>query len=311
MSKHQQHISQLQSTGGALYHKLLGLPTFEGWYLKLTAQETEEQFIVIFGFVRRKRDAHAFIQLASSHTTKAHYVTFPIADLKIDTDAISIGPHYFDKTTIHINLPNFKINVAQKTASTALQQHGVIGFKKYVPFVNCKHDILEMDAIVGGEIYCGNHRTTDQFNLYVETTWGSSFPKNYFWLHANRFKDHPTTSFLFAQAYPSFLGVKSKQLIGSLIHQGERYDFHTHTTRVDFDPKNKRIQLKSKKVTVLLRYSAGKPIELLAPLKGSMEHTILEHIHAPVSIHLTFPDTTTCKLHSNLGTWEYALNENI
>lgn len=304
MAWHLNDISQNNLTKSALWNKMLGKPYFEGWYHKLTCPETKTFFLVIFGYIANNKNKFAFIQVASAVDGKQHFFRFPIDDLIITKKRVQIGENYFTKKQLFMNLPNIQMECELASHLNRSEQTSFIGLKKFVPFVDCKHEVLCSDQILRGTIIYQNQVFHGAFTYYAETSWGQDFPDHYFWLHANCFENCANTSILIAQAEPKFLGWKTKQHLGYLKHDGKTHVFRTGNTRIKSEAETKSIELENKSVLVKIHYKNGIPVTLKGPFNGNMENNVVEHIKAPTSIYIQEHTGKETVLFTNLATWE-------
>ena len=304
MKWHFNDISQNNLTKSAIWNKMFGMPYFEGWYHKLTCPKTKTFFLIIFGYVCNTQKKFAFIQVASSIDGKQHFFSFPVADLIISKSSVQIGENYFTNHEIVLNLPNIQVHCNNQNEQVNTKKKSLIGLKKFVPFVDCKHEVICLDEKRFGIITYKDRTLDGVFRYYAETSWGQDFPKRYFWLHANCFENCANTSFLIAQAEPKFLGWKTKQHLGYLKHKGTTYVFRTGNTKVKLDADAQSVQLSHKKVIVNIRYKNGIPVTLKGPFNGNMENNVVEHIQAPVTIDVRDKKGMSDILYTHVATWE-------
>lgn len=304
MTWHLSNISQDKQTKTSSFNKFLGLPYFEGWYHKFTCNENKTSFILIFGYLAHRNEKNAFIQVASSVDRQVHYYKFSIDELKISKNTIRLGENFFNRSEVFLNLPNIKMNCRQLSTSTSTINTSFIGLKKFVPFVDCKHEVLSFDSMLQGEITYNQKTYKGKFTHYSETSWGKTFPENYFWLHANCFENNPNASFLIARAKPKFLGIKSNQILGYFHHNNEICVFRTGNTKMEFNAAQKTIELRNKTISLQIKYKKGLPVSLKGPRNGQMQNNVIEHIHATTTIQLKKRNEKRIILRSDLGTWE-------
>ncbi len=81
-----------------------------------------------------------------------------------------------------------------------------MGYSYYIPTLPCYHSVLNKSHLISGEIqYPDNNYLLDNALGYMEKNWGTSFPDNYFWMHAVD-PTNPSISLLFSQAEIKWLG---------------------------------------------------------------------------------------------------------
>lgn len=304
MSRFTNNISQNTLTKSAVFNKLFRLPYFEGWYHKLTCPDAKTFFLVIFGYVSDGKNKFAFIQIASSVDGQQHFFRFPIKDLTITKESVHIGENYFTKNHIYLNLRSCQMDCRLIDDSVNSNINSLIGIKKFVPFVDCKHEVLCFDNMLSGRIVYQQQVFQGAFTYYLETSWGNGFPERYFWLHANCFDNCLNTSFLIALAEPKFLGWKTKQHLGYLRHNGNTHVFRTGNTKVDLNVEKKSLQLQNKNLTVKVQYDYGLPVSLKGPFKGNMENNVVEHIHAKTRLKIQPENGNEIQINTRVATWE-------
>jgi len=267
--------------------RYLNLSLFEGWYHKVYIPDLHLTVLVIFGYMEYKKNKSAFIQIASSKDLFSAIHYFPAEALVVKENEVSILEHRFTAHSLSLHLPDFAISLktAKKSSSITSPYQSAIGAKKFIPFVNCKHEILTSQHSACVTLSMKEMEYSGEATHYLETSWGNEFPSEYHWLQANSF-DVPNTSFLFAHGKPSFIGIKSQQFLGHLKLENETYHFNNRSTKVRIDSSSKRIELQHKKSTILVSYGNGFPLSLLAPYKGSLDHPVIEHLNAPLSIQV-------------------------
>lgn len=284
--------------------RYLNLSLFEGWYHKVYIPDLHLTVIVIFGYMEYRKTKSAFIQIASSNHLFSSIHYFPIEALNINEKEIAISTHRFTSHSLNVDLPDFFISLKSTNSSIDYQStnESAIGVKKFIPFVNCKHEIINAHHSVSIRLKMKGINYSGVAEHYLETSWGNEFPSEYHWLQSNSF-DTPNTSFLFAHGKPSFLGIKSQQFLGYMKFKNETFYFNRRTTKVKMDHSKKRIELRLKKSRILVSYGNGFPLSLLAPYKGNLDHPVIEHLNAPLKIQI-IKNNEQQLFHSRSASWE-------
>ena len=256
-------------------------PSFEGFYFK-TAHADGTTLVIICGFAKSKDKSHAFIQV-SSQSLKTFYFEYPINALKTNKETFnfSVGNNTFTKQGIKIQEEDCEIKLSFSEFELWDRSYlnpSIMGVLTFVPFVECKHDIISPFLKVNGEAKLKSKTLHFQDNSgYIDKNWGISFPKNYFWGHISSF-ENPTISVQFAKARPKWLFWKIPVHIGFLRINGEMHLFKSwkrgQMTMINVGQEE--IHLKNNKYKIELKFDKGDHLNLRAPLNGKLDSTILE-----------------------------------
>ena len=279
----------------------LGLPYFEGWYHKIHISELQVTAICIFGRMAFKGKKSSFVQVATSNDMFSTIYEYPFEDLVVKNNHIEVNKHSFSSNHLKVELPDFSINITSNNNSNTTIK-SAIGLKKFVPFVNCKHEVLLDNKNANLDLNTSNLSYSGTAHHYLETSWGNTFPDEYYWLHAHSFNCNKT-SFFIAQGTPRFMGIPNQQFMGYLKTEKETYIFHPRNSKLAICSQTKKIQIQAKKTQVLVTYSNGTPISLLAPFEGELSHPVVEHVNVSVGILLKNKRGTE-EYYSKAGSWE-------
>lgn len=167
-----------------------------------------------------------------------------------------------------------------------------MGLFSYVPFMECNHAILSMEARADGFIEINDNKIEFYNDIgYIEKDWGCSFPKSYIWCQGNDFKKKEA-SFMLSVADIPFKIFHFRGLICSLILDNKEYRFATYNGAklIKYDVGDNSINIILKKGHYYLEIESESNIgrKLSAPVKGKMEKDILESITALVKVTLKY-----------------------
>ena len=248
-----------------------------------------------------KNKQHAFIQIIDGRTARSFYYTFPINQFSFSRKefAIKIGQNFFSKDQLILDIPNDSTSVAGQVHMSQLTpfskkkmlQPGIMGWYRYVPFMQCYHGVVSLNHKLEGMVTLNNK--VYNFNRgtgYVEKDWGSSMPLAWIWIESNNFSSE-NTSFMLSVANIPWLGNSFTGFLGFFLHDSTIYKFATYTHAkieleklaqdtvcINIHDKHYRYFIKT------YRISSG---VLKAPVKGSMDRRIPESIDARLELKVT------------------------
>lgn len=274
---------------------------FEGWYYKLVSGDQKTSIAFIPGISINKEDPHAFIQvfLSINNQLITHYIRYASDSFSYSHDQfiIQIDKQLFTKSQLDIDIHNDMIQIQGKidlkdhiSLKTNLYAPNIMGPFAYIPFMECNHGVISMQAHLSGVLKINDEPISfDNGKSYIEKDWGKSFPKNYIWLQSNHFKDK-STSLMFSYATIPFIGLSFKGLIVNLVYQKKEIRFSTYNFSKILKKEilNNSIYFILKKGSYKLHVKAQKDreIELKSPSFGLMNQTIKEGLSGIISIKL-------------------------
>ena len=266
-------------------------PSFEGFYCKV-AKPNGKTFVVICGFARTKEKSYAFIQVGS-HFSETKYFEYPIESLNINEAgfSFSIQQHQISMEGISIIEEDCEINLTFENFNawerTRLRP-SIMGILTYVPFVECKHDIVAPHFNASGIVKI--EQQTMRFNSdagYIDRNWGKSFPKRYCWGHLSGFSND-SISIQFAKGSPKWLFLKIPVHIGFLYLNGEITTFKSWRgaqIRIR-NTDDFMVYLKNSKYEIQLLFERDKKLQLKAPDEGNIQDEIMEYAGNPTKVKI-------------------------
>lgn len=264
-------------------------PYFEGWYFK--AVTTDRSFAIIPGVSRAAEDPHAFIQFNDGTAGEATYHRFPLEEFSYRRDVfgIAIGENRFSLEGYSVRLPEIScdLKISNRTGwPSTLFSPGTMGWYSFVPFMECRHGIIVMDAELGGTV---NGSAVEGGRFYLEKDYGRSFPNAWIWLQSNSFGS-PGTSVTCSIANVPFVGGAFTGFLAGILHHGELHRFTTYT-----GAKMESLSVEGNEVAIVLA-SAHKRLEihavreegaeLVAPSDGVMNGRVSETMASRVAVRL-------------------------
>ncbi|BFN37835.1 tocopherol cyclase family protein [Fidelibacter multiformis] len=274
---------------------------FEGWYFKIVSQDGKHRYAIIPGITTGK-DAHAFIQIINGNNGNTVYHRFLIEDFKYSTKdfEISIGYQYFSRDRLHVDVGKgeeyFYAHLDfQHSVRYPVKFHspGIMGWYRFVPFMECFHGVVSMHHTVQGVVKTVNDVISIQGGRgYIEKDWGLSMPKAWVWMQTNSFQHHPKASFMLSVAHIPWLGSSFTGFLGFLYDEPHLYSFATYLgariSDLSLSPNTLHIVIDAKTFSVHIEGTKGTSGALRAPQTGDMTRIIHESIDA--SLRVTVKD---------------------
>lgn len=279
---------------------------FEGWYFKNVDAAGTSVWSFIPGVSLVRGDSHAFVQAINGQTGETHYFQFPADAFTFSSRGfeVRIAGNYFSANRILLSLKDDANSFEgelhfnnRATYPVKITRPGIMGWYRYVPFMECYHGVVSLDHEISGSlVHNGKKLLLDGGRGYIEKDWGSSMPRAWIWMQTNHF-DQPGTSLMLSVARIPWIGKTFTGFLGFFLHNGNLISFATYTGAVitDLSFTDAEVKLEIKSGNYLLRIHAEKaPHEdrkagrggLKAPVLGSMERTIHESIDATIQVEL-------------------------
>lgn len=300
---------------------------FEGWYFKMVTEDGSGIISVIPGISLSQdgKDQHAFIQIINGATAKTSYHPYPIDEFSFSKKQfeIKIGNNYFSKDKIMLDIQDGKTSVSGSVkisdnvdyTSDKMLNPGIMGWYRFVPFMECYHGVVSLTNRLKGELIINNKAYDFTGGKgYIEKDWGSSMPSSWIWMQSNHFHE-PGTSFMLSIADIPWLGSSFTGFLGFLYQDGKTYHFSTYrNTKLQLevcDSNILTIKMKNQKNTFIVQAESNNAGLLKAPDKGSMDRRIAESIDAVVKItmfdddgDIVFSDSTSIAGLEMVGDYE-------
>lgn len=280
---------------------------FEGWYFKMVSADQKSVISVIPGMSLSSdgKKQHAFIQVIDGSTAKTDYFSFPIETFAFSSErfAIKIGNNYFSEDSIYIDIRHdsaavkgiVKMNEQVALPSKKLLNPGIMGWYRFVPFMECYHGVVSLDHKLTGEILYNGQKNDFTGGIgYIEKDWGSSMPSSWIWMQSNHFAAK-NTSFMLSVANIPWIGREFTGFLGFFLHDGQIRRFATYTKAKvyieNLSDHLAELTIEDKNYTYLITATNNEAGLLHAPVSGSMDRRISESINA--RIHLKVRDKKT------------------
>lgn len=277
---------------------------FEGWYIKSVSATGDASIAFIPGISLNKENPHAFVQVIHGKTGDTWYFKYAVEDFYFTPNqfAVKVGGNYFSTDGMEVDLRSENVHIkgrlsfsGQQAYPASLKNPGIMGWYRYMPFMECYHGVVSMDHEVTGQVSINEKMSNFAGGRgYIEKDWGSSMPKAWIWMQSNHFED-PGSSFMLSVARIPWIGNTFSGFLGYLFHRGTLTRFATYTgARVKSLEKTGRsvtlgIEGRDFYVHVMGEQEErpGNPGALKAPMLGKMERVIHESIDSQLYVSVT------------------------
>ncbi len=280
---------------------------FEGWYFKLVSHDLSQAWAFIPGISLNNADEHSFIQVIDGNTGKTWHYRFPVNAFNFskETFNVRIGANHFSSKGMYLSLNDHTGTFEGKVMFTnttpfraSLLKPGIMGWYRYIPFMECYHGVVSMDHLISGTLDIqGQTIDFSDGRGYMEKDWGVSMPKAWIWMQTNHFSE-TGTSFMLSLADVPLIGKTFPGFLGFIHFNGSHRLFATYTgskiTSLKGSDRQVWLSVEDKDMTLEIRgektRQAIKQIEqgaLKAPVSGQMSRIIHESMLATIHVRLT------------------------
>lgn len=273
---------------------------FEGWYFKHVSKDLKNVYSFIPGISLNSDNPHSFIQVINGISGATQYIEYPVSAFAFDKKEfwVKVGDSVFTANAMLLNIYSPLIKVDGRLSysgnvkyPTNLLSPGIMGWYSFVPFMECKHAVINVSSRIDGTLNIGN----DAVNFsggkgYIEKDWGKSFPESWIWLQSNNFANSDASVMMSIAKIP-WIGSFFTGFLGFLYYKGIFYDFSTYNksmiTELDFANEKLTIGFKSRKYQLKIIASLKVSGLLLAPKSGKMVRHIKESVDSELEVLLS------------------------
>ena len=283
---------------------------FEGWYFKHQRKDNTIAFIPGIN-IDSKGHKYAFIQVITSKLS--YNIKYSFLDFRVSKNEfkIKIGNNIFSKDGIYIDIKdeNLIIKGEIKYGELTPINYDIMGPFKYVPFMECNHGVLSMYHKLKGKFIINNEEIDLNNGIgYIETDFGTSFPKEYLWTQCNIFENTTEDykcSIMASVANIPFMGGNFRGCRCVVYYKGKEYRLATYNGARVLKYSNDSLVLKRGKYKLEIKVMNQKPQKLLAPLNGNMEKIIHENSACRATFKFYINKKLVFNLYSNNCSFEY------
>lgn len=269
---------------------------FEGYYFRCVSRDGKS-FVAIPGISSSRGKSKAFIQIIDEEN-KSSYNVYQREAFEYANNGmlINIGRNSFSKQGIRLKIHENRTVKGKvyfyniKEYPKSVYTPGIMGPYSYVPFLECRHEVIIVACDLKGEIEIdGRIINFDGGKGYVEKDFGTSFPSDYLWTETNTFERN-SAAFMLSAAVVPVGGRSIRGLLSYLYFDDKFYRFATYygdSIRTIYNVANRtEIEVLSKKRTMRIKIEHDESDILKAPKKGEMSREIRECMGATTEIEL-------------------------
>ncbi len=211
---------------------------FEGWYFKMISADGKHRYAFI-PCISLGEDSHAFVQVIDGQTGNTQYHRYSIDDFYYSSSrfAVWVGPNFFFADCFFVELGKGNDLILGKSIIEKRVEYpvkpispGIMGWYRFVPFMECFHGVVSIDHALSGNFLINNRIVS--FNNgkgYIEKDWGKSMPSSWLWTQSNTFDDNSGASFMLSIANIPWVGRSFTGILGFLWVDSKLYRFATYT----------------------------------------------------------------------------------
>lgn len=272
---------------------------FEGWYFKHVSHDLNSVFAFIPGVSISDADSHSFIQIIDGLTGMSYYNKYTLTKFFGDRERlyIKIDRSYFTCEGMHIDIKSDLINVSGDIYYSNMIKYpkslispGIMGWYSYIPFMECKHGVISISHNLKGCITINDNIIDfDKGRGYIEKDWGTSFPREWIWVHSNTFENSDASLMISIASIPWL----KKYFIGFtayLFYEGKLINFSSYNkSRISKIERNNNeiyIKLENSKFVFETNIYINNYGKLAAPVMGEMNRNINESISSELNLKL-------------------------
>lgn len=279
---------------------------FKGWYFK---HQRKKRTICFIPGIQRDQygGSSAFIQVITNSET--YYIEYPYESFEYNPKhmRIKIGENIFSTKGVKLNIHRKDLEIQGKVKYGHLTPiaYNIMGPLRYLPFMKCSHDIISMAHSLDGKILMnGKTLGLNEGKGYIESDYGKSFPKTYFWAQCNDFKQQEC-SIVAAVADLNVLCLPIRGCFAVIQYQGQEYRLASYLgAKVILLRKNK-VCITQGKYTLYIQTYDREPQELKAPQLGTMNRTIYEDVSSYAHFRFYYSGEKVFDLRSSRASVEY------
>lgn len=252
-------------------------PYFEGWYLK---HQNERNMVALIPAVFADANGKWIGSIQVITEDGAWYLEYPIEECHISRGkfCVRIGNNLFSERgiSIDINRDGIKVEGSISYSPFTTPAKDIMGPFRFLPVMECSHGILSMLHLLTGRLTVnGKEADFTRGEGYIETDYGTSFPKKYSWTQCC-FNDGGRNSLMAAVAEIPLFGMSFTGCICNIYYRASQYRIATYKGAriVKCDNENLVVRQGNLKFAVMKlgEFSYG----LKAPVSGEMNRIIQE-----------------------------------
>lgn len=260
---------------------------FEGWYTRFTDEDKNINIAVIFAKTTYHKDPHGFIQIYDGIRKNNDYFRFDLSEFKATDEGVFLKDNHLSLTQMSIDVGDYQFQISwskpvQNTYKSAM------GFLERLPLETFQEVVL-MQASFQGTFSYQDKALKVQGKAYMEKTYGRKFPRTWFWLQANHFRE-PSLSISMSGGHVPTLFLRPFGFFVLLYTADKTYRFATYNlARFKYRVLRDAYIMEVKKGRYYLHVEVRNhaPVTLVGPKdQGDMSLPVYECINATTTITL-------------------------
>ncbi len=283
-------------------------PYFEGFYFRHQSPGGDLLALIPARHTDRAGRTTSSLQVVTPE--RAWTVDFP-GEAFVRTGGLFqlwLGGNLFNRRGLHLDLrtPGLDLRGELRCGPFTPLKSDIMGPFRFVPAMECRHGVVSMGHQLEGTLAL-NGRPLD-FNGgtgYIETDWGSSFPRAYLWTQC-AWREKGDSSLMLSVAEIPFLGGRFTGCICAVLHGGREYRLATYlgARAAGWSGAGAVIRQGDLRLTAELLRGSAQPLR--APKDGRMERTIRESLRAGVRYRFWQGDALLFDHTDGNASFEYA-----
>jgi hypothetical protein len=272
---------------------------FEGWYFKAVDKDEKNAFAIIAGvsICKDLSKCHSFVMFFDARNHKMTYFKYPVNDFWADKYKfeIKIGKNFFSSARVQLDMDDGtnKVTADLKFKNiipwpVSMFSPGVMGWYRFVPFMECYHANISFDHAIEGNI-TQNGQFVDMTGGkgYIEKDWGTSMPQSWIWMQTNHFELDGVSLFCSIAKIP-WLGSYFTGYIFGFLYNKQLYKFTTYNgARVDkLSVTDSHIEILAENKGYYLEIKSDRTagVDLPAPKLGEMTARVNESLMSNIEV---------------------------
>ncbi len=283
--------------------RLVNIGYFKGWYFKCSTKDKTIAFIPAYHYSNNKKSAS--LQIITDD--KAFKIPFDKIEYQENPLYVKIGNCVFSHEGIILDFRDNGLTLDGKLCFEELSPilYDIMGPFKYVPYMQCRHNVYSMCHKINGEIKVNGQLYNFENGIgYIEGDCGQSFPKKYIWTQCC----FENNSLMLSVADIPFLGFHFTGIIGVLFLNGKEYRIATYLGAKikQIDKNTVTVKQGSFEFTAKLLKKNAQP--LAAPTNGDMCRTIHESASCQAYYRFSHKGKVLCEFITDKASFEFEYN---
>lgn len=273
---------------------------FKGYYFKCCTKEETVAFIpAVHGKGKEQTASLQIITESGAYNISIQDMVFHKKDTKVKA-----GKNLFSLKGIRLDIDTDEIKASGIIKFSSLEKikYSIMGPFKYLPFMQCRHEVFSMAHAINGKIKInGREYLFSDGHGYIEGDAGRSFPSQYAWTQCCR----DDISLMLSVADIPLPGFRFTGVIGVIRIFGYEYRLATYLgARATYIGDN-TIVVKQGQYCFMANLMEKNDQILYAPQNGKMERTVWESARCTARYRFERDDRKIFDFQSNMASFEY------